>query len=63
MESQNTDWKAKWDDSYLAWICAFANAQGGVLEIGRGDNGEIVDLPNAKKLMDDLPNKIRSTIP
>ena len=62
MENQNIDWKAKWDDSYLAWICAFANAQGGVLEIGRNDKGEVIGLTNVKKLMDDLPNKIRSTM-
>ena len=46
----------------MAWICAFANAQGGVLEIGRNDKGDVIGLPNAKKLMDDLPNKIRSTM-
>jgi hypothetical protein len=35
-EDQNTEWKASWRDDYLKWICGFANAQGGVLEIGRG---------------------------
>ena len=28
-ESQNIEWKAKWKDEYLEWICGFANAQGG----------------------------------
>ncbi len=60
MESQNTEWKEKWRDEYLAWICGFANAQGGTLEIGRNDKGEIVGLSNVKKLLEDLPNKIRS---
>lgn len=28
-EKQNIEWKAVWKDEYLAWICGFANAQGG----------------------------------
>ena len=28
-ESQNTEWKSKWKDEYLEWICGYANAQGG----------------------------------
>jgi hypothetical protein len=37
VENQTTEWKAKWDDEYLAWICGFANAQGGKLYIGIDD--------------------------
>ena len=44
MESQNTEWKASWRDEYLKWICGFANAQGGRLEIGRNDKGVVVGL-------------------
>ena len=29
-EAQNIEWKSSWRDEYLAWICGFANAQGGV---------------------------------
>ena len=36
-ENQNIEWKRSWRDEYLKWICGFANAQGGVLEIGRND--------------------------
>ena len=25
-ESQNTEWKSKWKDEYLEWICGYANA-------------------------------------
>lgn len=28
-ENQNTEWKSKWKDEYLEWICGYANAQGG----------------------------------
>ena len=33
MENQIIDWKEKWKDEYLVWICGFANAQGGRLKI------------------------------
>ncbi len=58
IEHQRIEWKACWRDEYLKWICAFANAQGGVLEIGRNDAGQVIGVKNPKKLMEDLPNKI-----
>ena len=36
-ENQNIEWKESWQDDYLKWVCDFANAQGGSLEIGRND--------------------------
>jgi len=38
-EHQNLEWKESWRDEYLKWICAFANAKGGLLVIGRNDAG------------------------
>lgn len=61
-EKQNIEWKSKWKDEYLAWLCGFANAQGGELYLGMDDHGSVVGLPNAKKLMEDLPNKIRDAL-
>ncbi len=61
-ESQNIEFKQSWQDDYLKWICGFANAQGGRIFIGKDDRGKIVDLPNAKKLLEDLPNKIRDQL-
>ena len=58
MESQNVEYKQSWKDEYLKWICGFANAQGGTLYIGIDDNGNVCDLKDAKKLMEDIPNKI-----
>ncbi len=57
-ESQNIEWKESWRDEYLKWICGFANAQGGKIYIGKNDKGEVVGIDNAKRLMDNLPNKI-----
>lgn len=57
-ESQNIEYKEPWRDEYLKWICGFANAHGGRIYIGVNDNKEVIGLPDAKKLMEDIPNKI-----
>jgi len=61
-ESQQVEWKESWRDEYLKWVCGFAHAQGGVLEIGRNDKGIAVGVADADKLMEDLPNKIRDVL-
>lgn len=61
-ESQHTEWKVSWRDDHLRWVCGFANAEGGVLVIGRDDKGRIVGIPDAGKLLEDLPNKIRDLL-
>lgn len=61
-ESQNTEWKRSWKDEYLKWVCGFANAQGGKIFIGKNDEGEIAPLENAKRLLEEIPNKIKSLI-
>jgi ATP-dependent DNA helicase RecG len=33
MEEQTIEWKEIWKDEYLAWLCGYANAKGGVLVI------------------------------
>ena len=62
MESQTTEWKETWHDEHMRTICAFANASGGVLEIGRRNDGEVVGVPNIAKLLEDLPNKIKNAM-
>ena len=57
-ESQNIEYKESWRDEYLKWICGFANAQGGRIFIGVNDEKQVIGLPDAKKLMEDIPNKI-----
>lgn len=61
-ESQNVEWKESWRDDYLKWICAFANAEGGELHIGRKDNGVVIGLPNAVRLLEEIPNKVRDIL-
>jgi ATP-dependent DNA helicase RecG len=62
VEDQNTEWKETWHDEYLKSVCGFANAQGGVIEIGRNDKGIITGVKDAVQLLDELPNKIRATM-
>lgn len=59
-EQQDIEYKSAWHDDYLKWICGFANAQGGTIYIGKDDNGNVVGINDYKKLMDDIPNKIRN---
>jgi ATP-dependent DNA helicase RecG len=61
-ETQNIEYKSVWKDEYLRWICGFANAQGGSIFIGKDDNGNIVSIANAKKLLEELPNKITTIL-
>lgn len=61
-ESQNIEWKESWRDEYLKWICGFANAKGGKITIGKNDNGEVVGIAKAKRLMEDIPNKIQTQL-
>jgi ATP-dependent DNA helicase RecG len=61
-ESQHTEWKESWRDEFLKWVCGFANAEGGVLVIGKTDKGVPVGVPDAKQLLEVLPNKIRDVL-
>ncbi len=61
-ESQHIEYKQSWRDEYLKWICGFANAEGGVLVIGRDDAGKVVGLKDAAKLLEDIPNKVRDLL-
>ena len=61
-ESQHTEWKASWRDDHLRWVCGFANAEGGVLVIGRDDKGRVVGIADAARLLEELPNKIRDLL-
>lgn len=61
-ETQNIEYKSTWRDEYLKWICGFANANGGTIFIGKDDNGNIVGVENAKKLLENIPNKVRDVL-
>jgi len=61
-EQQNTEFKSSWHDDYLKWVCGFANASGGIIFIGKDDNGTVVGVADYKKLMDDIPNKIKNSM-
>ena len=54
--------RSSWRDEHLECICGFANARGGVLEIGKDDNGEIVGIRNVLSLLEDIPSKVRALL-
>ena len=59
-ENQNIEYKSSWHDDHLKWVCGFANAAGGTIFLGKNDKGEVVGISDYKKLMDDIPNKIKN---
>ena len=61
-ENQNIEYKEIWRDECLKWICGFANAHGGTIYIGVNDSGKVIGLRNVRKLMEDIPNKIQSSL-
>ena len=46
----------------MKWICGFANAQGGKIYIGMNDDGSVVGVSDSKKLLEDIPNKVQTTM-
>jgi ATP-dependent DNA helicase RecG len=61
-ESQNIEYKSTWRDEYLKWICGFANANGGSIFIGKDDSGNVVGVADSRKLLEDIPNKVRDVL-
>jgi ATP-dependent DNA helicase RecG len=61
-ETQNIEYKQSWRDEYLKWICGFANANGGSIFIGKDDNGNVVGVTDAKRLLEEIPNKVRDVL-
>ena len=61
-ETQHVEWKRSWRDEHLKWICGFANAQGGVLEIGKNDRGEVVGVEGVLRLLEAIPGKVQSLL-
>jgi ATP-dependent DNA helicase RecG len=62
LENQTLEGKESWHEEYLKCICAFANAQGGTLVIGKNDKGAVIGLENPEKLTENLPNIIRNAM-
>jgi len=61
-ESQTIEFKSSWRDEYLKIICAFANTEGGELLIGVDNKGKPIGVKNARKLLEDIPNKVKDIL-
>ena len=62
MEDQNIEYKQSWRDEYIKWICGFANAAGGKIYIGIDDTGNVLGIPDTKKLLEEIPNKTKDIL-
>jgi ATP-dependent DNA helicase RecG len=62
LEHQLVEWKSSWRDEYLKWVCGYANAQGGLLEIGKNNSGVVLGLDGIEKLLENIPNKIMNSM-
>lgn len=64
MTESRLEWKASCRDDHLKSLCAFANANGGILEIGRDDDGKVVGVGarERRRLLEELPNKLRDLL-
>ncbi len=47
LENQDIEFKTIWKDEFLKWICGMANANGGIIYIGKDDKGKTVGISNA----------------
>jgi ATP-dependent DNA helicase RecG len=54
------EFKEVWRDEYLKWICGFANSAGGTLCLGLDDKGSVQGLADARRLLEEIPNKVAS---
>ena len=61
-ESPNVERKSSWRGEHLECICEFAHGQGGVLEIGRNDCGEVVGVDDVLRLLEEIPNRVQSLL-
>ncbi|MDR2849573.1 MAG: ATP-binding protein, partial [Verrucomicrobiota bacterium] len=61
-ESNRTEFKQSWQEDCLKAVCAFANAHGGALHIGKDDAGRVVGVSDVKRQLEDIPNKIKNAL-
>ncbi len=61
-ESRLIEYKESWSDEYLKSIRGFANAQRRTFYIGNRDDGTVCGVADSKKLMEDIPNKVRDAL-
>ncbi len=62
IETQNIEFKPNWRDEYLKVLAAFANTEGGTLIVDVDDNHNPIGVRNAKKLLEDIPNKVKDRL-
>ncbi len=61
-ESKHLEWKEDVTNTFLKTVSAYANYEGGTIEFGRNDKGEIVGLDDIRQACLNIENKINDSI-
>ncbi len=62
-ENYSQEWKELWKSEYVHTIAAFYNTAGGVMIVGRRDDGSIVGLSNPEKTLKSISDTISNKLP
>ena len=62
MEDQTHEWKLSWNDRCLMDVCAMYNSQGGMLTVGRTDDGTFVGVEDPCKLIEIIRHDVREAM-
>lgn len=61
-EGQNLEFKKSFGEEALESICAFANADGGKILVGVGDDGSLIGLQMGRKTLEDWAQQINAAM-
>ena len=61
-EDSSHEWKVEWNDRCVADVCAFHNTDGGMLIIGRRNDGTFIDVRNPSEIVETIQSTVRREI-
>lgn len=61
-ESESIEWKRSWSDKCYKVLAGFSNVSGGILILGKDDDGTVYGLKSPEKLMEDIPNGVKDKL-
>ncbi|MDR3282911.1 MAG: putative DNA binding domain-containing protein, partial [Candidatus Methanoplasma sp.] len=62
MESQDEEWKQIWKSECLKHVASMANSSGGVITVGKCDDGNVVGVQNPEKLLKEIPDIVQNKL-
>ncbi len=61
-ENDQSEWKESWSDRYLKTLAAFYNTSGGLMIIGRKDDGSYIGLTDPKSVAKIVSDSVRNKL-